>query len=132
MRSTKAVRRASRNPVTLVEDDVLDEAEEPEGDVVRVVCRDCRQPVALTGQDQSLPEHALCPTPWDPFGLTVCPGSGRAVAGEEGALPLPAAAGGEDATRASLPESLDWRLQPFSHAGLGPRPLRAPRLRQAA
>ncbi|AXK33320.1 hypothetical protein DVA86_12315 [Streptomyces armeniacus] len=100
-------------------------------EIFRVDCPECAQPIALLADEEWLPEHALCPTRWDPFGLTVCPGTGRAVAD------APPADGGrgtheEDAAALlTLPAGLDWRKQPFSHAG-GPasRPVRP--VRQAA
>ncbi len=91
--------------------------EEPEtADDFRVVCPDCAQPIALAGPGGALPEHALCPTPWNPFGLTVCAGSGRVVADEKAAVAPVPRAGRDTALLDSLPEGLDWRLQPFSHA----------------
>jgi hypothetical protein len=107
-------------PEEETEVDAGPEAEaEAEGDVVRIACPDCRQPVALAAEALALPVHALCPTPWDPFGITVCPGSGRTVADGAGPPPVPASpAGGQSAARPTLPEGLDWRLQPFSHAAV--------------
>jgi len=91
--------------------------------IVRVSCPECDQPIALLADEEELPEHALCPTRWEPFGLTVCRGSGRS------ALDAPPAAGlssdeEETAALLTLPEGLDWRTQPFSHARRG-RPARA-------
>jgi hypothetical protein len=127
---------------------LLDEADDPDeafdddlGEVVRLHCPDCGQPIAVFTDEDHLPEHALCATPWNPFGLTVCAGSGRAVAE---ARPLPGAesapqAGQEAAGEPglgvllSLPAGLDWRTQPFSHVGgPGSRPLPAPGARLAA
>ncbi|MFH0245336.1 hypothetical protein ACGRHY_23615 [Streptomyces sp. HK10] len=96
-------------------------------EIFRVVCPDCAQPIALLADEEKLPEHALCPTPWNPFGLTVCQGSGRPVedAGPEGS-------GHETreqdaATLLTLPEGLHWRMQPFSHVGgPGTHPMRVP------
>ena len=45
-------------------------------EIFRVICPDCAQPIALLADEEVLPEHALCPSPWNPFGLTVCPGPG--------------------------------------------------------
>ncbi|WP_257578187.1 hypothetical protein [Streptomyces sp. JJ38] len=93
-------------------------------EIYRVRCPRCAQPIALLAGEEELPEHALCASPWNPFGLTVCEGSG-----------LPAASAGavgdgepqeqDAAALLTLPAGLDWRTQPFSHAG-GPssRPLR--------
>lgn len=46
-------------------------------EMYRVVCPDCAQPIALLADEEVLPEHALCASPWNPFGLTVCAGTGR-------------------------------------------------------
>lgn len=48
-------------------------------EMYRVVCPDCAQPIALLADEEVLPEHALCATPWNPFGLTVCAGTGRSA-----------------------------------------------------
>ncbi|WP_326600165.1 hypothetical protein [Streptomyces sp. NBC_01803] len=99
--------------------------EDAEGDLFRVQCPDCASPIALAEPGAALPEHALCQTPWNPFGLTVCPGSGRVVNGDGGTV-VPVTVGGGDsaAVLVALPEGLDWRLQPFSHAQVGVPPLR--------
>ena len=106
--------------------DPEDAFEEESAYVVHLTCPDCGQPITVFAGGQSLPEHALCPTPWNPFGLTVCTGSGRAVeeAGPvEGAGRQPEPEG--MAAVLTLPAGLDWRTQPFSHVG-GPasRPIR--------
>ncbi|MEE1928968.1 hypothetical protein V1J52_12405 [Streptomyces sp. TRM 70351] len=93
-------------------------------EIYRVLCPDCAAPIALLADEETLPEHALCPTPWDPFGLTVCQGSGRAAA-----TARPAGDGEpqeqDAAALLTLPAGLDWRTQPFSHAGgPGSRPVR--------
>jgi hypothetical protein len=88
-------------------------------DIFRVSCPDCGQPIALFAQEDRLPEHALCVSPWNPFGLTVCQGSGRA-ASETTALDGDADQEHGLTALLTLPEGLDWRMQPFSHAG-GPR-----------
>ncbi|MDI5966110.1 hypothetical protein POF50_021750 [Streptomyces sp. SL13] len=94
-------------------------------DIFRVHCPDCARPIALLEGEERLPEHAQCSSPWNPFGLTVCAGSGRTVTDarpldEEGAEAQDAA------VLLTLPAGLDWRTQPFSHAGgPGSRPLRA-------
>ncbi|MFG2526616.1 hypothetical protein [Streptomyces sp. NPDC048516] len=99
-------------------------------EIYRVTCPDCLQPIALLADEDTLPEHALCASPWNPFGLTVCQGSGRTVP------EAPRTAGTLDAQEQdaavllTLPESLDWRRQPFSHlGGPGTRPVRVPRMR---
>jgi hypothetical protein len=97
-------------------------------EIFRVNCPDCAQPIALLADEKVLPEHALCPTPWNPFGLTVCPGSGRAVGDAEpdGVSPEPREQ--DAAALLTLPAGLDWRTQPFSHAGgPGTWPMRVPR-----
>jgi hypothetical protein len=123
MRTEKQA-RTSAEPVVAVE--AVEAEAAPNGayedgtyDIFRVSCPDCGQPIALFAQEERLPEHALCVSPWNPFGLTVCQGSGRA-ASETAALD-----GGADHEHGltallTLPEGLDWRMQPFSHAG-GPR-----------
>jgi hypothetical protein len=108
--------------------------EEDFGDVVRLSCPDCGRPIAVFADEERLPQHALCPTPWNPFGLTVCGGSGRPVAD---ARPADGAAGSGErqdlAALLALPAGLDWRTQPFSHVG-GPesRPISMPEQRLAA
>jgi hypothetical protein len=111
--------------------DGTDEAEDLGGEaefpydaleIVRVSCPECGQPIALLADEEELPEHARCPTRWNPFGLTVCRGSGRPAA--EAAPTGGLLAAEEDAgVLLTLPEGLNWRTQPFSHARR-PRPLR--------
>jgi hypothetical protein len=114
-------------------DDADEAFDEDFGDVVRLYCPDCGRPIAVFADEDRLPEHALCPTPWNPFGLTVCDGSGRAVTE---ARPLPGEEAGQEqelAVLLSLPVGLDWRTQPFSHVGgPGSRPMRVPSQRLAA
>ncbi len=96
-------------------------------EIFRVHCPDCARPIALLADEQILPEHALCPTPWNPFGLTVCAGSGRSVADAKPVDGAEAAAEQDVAVLLTLPAGLDWRTQPFSHAGgPGSRPMRTP------
>ncbi|MFG1806918.1 hypothetical protein [Streptomyces sp. NPDC049040] len=117
------------------EDMDADEAfEEDFGDVVRLSCPDCGRPIAVFTDEERLPQHALCPTPWNPFGLTVCGGSGRAVADARPADGGAGASAQQDlAALLTLPVGLDWRTQPFSHVG-GPesRPIHMPEQRLAA
>ncbi|MFY1676030.1 MULTISPECIES: hypothetical protein [unclassified Streptomyces] len=95
----------------------------------RVVCPDCRQPIALLADEETLPEHALCASPWNPFGLTVCAGTGRDAAEARPADESYAPREGETARVLTLPQGLDWRTQPFSHVGgPGSRPMRRPLL----
>ncbi|MYS24263.1 MULTISPECIES: hypothetical protein [unclassified Streptomyces] len=110
-----------------VEDaDDADEASDEElGDVVRLACPDCARPISVWTDEESLPEHALCPTPWNPFGLTVCAGSGRAVAEARPLAGVERLLEQELAVVLTLPAELDWRTQPFSHVGgPGSRPVR--------
>ncbi|BBA95938.1 hypothetical protein RVR_1016 [Actinacidiphila reveromycinica] len=105
-------------------EDPYDEEGDDFADVVRLACPDCGRPIAVVGDDSVLPSHAVCPNPWQPFGLTVCAGSGRAVADAGAVEPLVLAPVREQPT-APLP--LDWRTQPFSHVGgPGSRPVRVP------
>lgn len=102
-------------------------------DTYRVVCPDCAQSIALLADEDVLPEHALCPSPWNPFGLQVCPGTGRA---SSDAFAASGAAGEQEQEAVlllTLPQSLDWRTQPFSHVGgPGSRPMQIPRMRRPA
>ncbi|WP_433859360.1 hypothetical protein [Streptomyces kronopolitis] len=102
-------------------------------EIYRVTCPDCRQPIALLADEDVLPEHARCPSPWNPFGLTVCQGSGRAVSEApetEDALDTQEQ---DAAVLLTLPAGLDWRRQPFSHVGgPGTRPARVPGMRPRA
>ncbi|WP_230423240.1 hypothetical protein [Streptomyces radicis] len=118
MRTAKPLKRAEPNAFAAEFDIEIADPADDEGDAdpVRVVCSDCARPIALVGSGEQIPEHALCPTPWNPFGLTLCPGSGRAVSGDGAAVAPEAPTGGDTTALVALPESLDWRLQPFSHA----------------
>ncbi|MGB8944823.1 MAG: hypothetical protein WCD21_32010 [Streptomyces sp.] len=96
-------------------------------EMYRVTCPDCAQPIALLADEDVLPEHALCATRWNPFGLTVCPGTGRAAADAEPADETMEAQEQDTALLLTLPQGLDWRTQPFSHVGgQGSRPRRVP------
>ncbi|MCX2926061.1 hypothetical protein [Streptomyces sp. NEAU-W12] len=102
-------------------------------EMYRVVCPDCAQPIALLADEEVLPEHALCATPWNPFGLTVCAGTGRSA---DDARPADESATPQEQDTAlllTLPQGLDWRTQPFSHVG-GPasRPMRVPVIQRHA
>ena len=102
-------------------------------EMYRVICPDCAQPIALLADEEVLPEHALCASPWNPFGLTVCAGTGRRAAeagsADESAEPQEQ----ETALLLTLPQGLDWRTQPFSHVGgPGSRPMRVPVIRRQA
>ena len=120
MRTEKRVRTSEEAVVAAAEETAAEGAyEEDTFDIFRVTCPDCGQPIALLAEEDRLPEHALCASPWNPFGLTVCQGSGRAASE---AAPRDGEAVQEHGLTAllTLPEGLDWRTQPFSHAG-GPR-----------
>jgi hypothetical protein len=139
MRSLKRSRPADRTqsaPGPAIEPDPAAEASKDGDDdtyetyeMFRVVCPDCAQPIALLADEDVLPEHALCPTPWNPFGLTVCAGSGRGAPDAAAADDSLDAQEQDAALLLTLPEGLDWRMQPFSHVG-GPasRPMRMPQM----
>jgi len=119
-----------------VEPDALD-GEEPDAydtfEMYRVFCPDCAQPIALLADEESLPEHALCASPWNPFGLTVCAGTGRAAADARPADETMDVQEQDTALLLTLPQGLDWRTQPFSHVGgPGSRPMRVPVMRREA
>ncbi|MEU9188767.1 hypothetical protein AB0D14_30345 [Streptomyces sp. NPDC048484] len=119
-----------------VEPDALDGEELDAYDtfeMYRVICPDCTQPIALLADEESLPEHALCASPWNPFGLTVCAGTGRAAADARPADETLEVQEQDTALLLTLPQGLDWRTQPFSHVGgVGSRPLRVPVMRSEA
>ncbi|MEV1007028.1 hypothetical protein [Streptomyces sp. NPDC049881] len=134
MRNVKALHRPGPDPVPVEDDEeqLFSDEAEADDDLPRVLCPGCARPVALEEPGGPVPQHAVCPSPFDPFGLTVCPGSGRAAA-DDGVLPLPAASFAvEPVALAALPESLHWRLQPFSHAVRHAARSAAVTLRQAA
>ncbi|MER7827373.1 hypothetical protein ABTX85_32960 [Streptomyces sp. NPDC096097] len=113
-------------PIDGGDGDFLDEIEGFE--IHHAICPDCGQSIALVADEEYLPQHALCLTPWNPFGLTVCAGTGRPASD---ALPtvgmiqpveVPEL---ESVVLSTLPQGLDWRTQPFSHVGgPGSRPVR--------
>ncbi|MGP4111742.1 hypothetical protein ACTWP5_12605 [Streptomyces sp. 4N509B] len=124
MRTVKHERHAGPAGGEVDEEWDAEAATDGDAELVRITCPDCAQPIACADVDEPLPIHALCPTRWDPFGLTVCAGSGRVVGDGAGIRSVATAQrGGEATTRRTLPEGLDWRLQPFSDVG---------RVRQAA
>ncbi|MFE6668483.1 hypothetical protein ACFVFH_33605 [Streptomyces sp. NPDC057697] len=134
MQSLKLTGRTEPDPV---ENDAADEGTVADAydtfEMYRVICPDCAQPIALLADEDVLPEHALCPTPWNPFVLTVCAGTGRAAALSRPADDTLDAQEQETGLLLTLPQGLDWRMQPFSHAGgPGSRPLRVPRMRRDA
>ncbi|GAA3168562.1 MULTISPECIES: hypothetical protein [Streptomyces] len=102
-------------------------------EMYRVVCPDCAQPIALLADEDVLPEHALCASPWNPFGLTVCAGTGRRAAEARPADESFTPQEQDTALLLTLPQGLDWRTQPFSHVGgPGSRPIRVPVMRRHA
>lgn len=118
MRTVKRARPSEAAVVAAMEETPAAEAYESETyEIFRVSCPDCGQPIALLAEEEMLPEHALCASPCNPFGLTVCQGSRRPAAE---AAPLDGDGGlhAHDVTALlTLPAGLDWRMQPFSHAG---------------
>lgn len=131
MQSLKRTGRIEPEPVDLVEADEFDFYDTFE--MFRVVCPDCSQPIALLADEDSLPEHALCPSPWNPFVLTVCAGTGRSATDARPADETLDAQEQDTALLLTLPQGLDWRTQPFSHAGgPGSRPFKVPHLRRQA
>ncbi|MDG4861632.1 hypothetical protein P8605_26195 [Streptomyces sp. T-3] len=102
-------------------------------EMYRVICPDCAQPIALLADEDVLPEHAKCPTPWNPFGLQVCSGTGRLADDAEPADETMEVQEQDTALLLTLPQGLDWRTQPFSHVGgPGSRPMKVTQMRRAA
>ncbi|MGW3953795.1 hypothetical protein ACWEKM_23410 [Streptomyces sp. NPDC004752] len=102
-------------------------------EMYRVICPDCAQPIALLADEDILPEHALCASPWNPFGLTVCAGTGRSATEARSADESFAPQEQDTALLLTLPQGLNWRTQPFSHVGgPGSRPMGMPVLRHLA
>ncbi|MFF1496810.1 hypothetical protein [Streptomyces sp. NPDC058304] len=132
MLNTKRAGRTEPEPVELNETEYADHGEYLEDvdgfEIHHAICPDCGQPIALVADEEYLPEHALCLTPWNPFGLTVCAGTGRPASE---ALPTVGMGIEEpqelEVVLLDLPQGLDWRTQPFSHVGgPGSRPVRMP------
>ncbi|MFF9769607.1 hypothetical protein ACIGXF_16315 [Streptomyces sp. NPDC053086] len=118
-----------------VEPDAFDD--EPDAydtfEMYRVICPDCAQPIALLADEEFLPEHALCASPWNPFGLTVCAGTGRSAADARPADESVEPQEQDTALLLTLPQGLNWRTQPFSHVGgPGSRPMHVPVMRRQA
>ncbi|MEV1046609.1 hypothetical protein [Streptomyces sp. NPDC049916] len=131
MQSLKLTGRTEPEPVDPDEDSTADVYDMFE--MVRVVCPDCAQSIGLPDEEDVLPQHARCLTPWNPFVLTVCAGTGRRVTDALPANEFLELQEQETGLLLTLPQGLDWRMQPFSHAGgPGSRPLRVPRLRHEA
>ncbi|WP_254813026.1 hypothetical protein [Streptomyces cavourensis] len=131
MQSMKLTGRTEPEPVDPDEDEGADVYDMFE--MFRVVCPDCAQPIALLADEDVLPEHARCPSPWNPFGLTVCSGTGRTATDARPADETLDPQEQEAGLLLTLPKGLDWRMQPFSHAGgPGSRPLSVDRMRREA
>ncbi|MYW06003.1 hypothetical protein [Streptomyces sp. SID3343] len=80
----------------------------------RRACPDCGVVLVVDADTAAVPDHAVCPSPQDPFGIRPCPGSGTTVTlaadpivGAPAPTPRPMVT--------VLPVGLDWRAQPFSH-----------------
>ena len=87
--------------------------------------------IALLSEEDSLPEHARVLSPWNPFGLTACAGTGRSASEARSADESVEPQEQETALLLTLPQGLDWRTQPFSHVGgPGSRPMRVPVMRR--
>ncbi|WP_329015743.1 hypothetical protein [Streptomyces sp. NBC_00690] len=131
MQNVRNINRHQPEPLDVAEPGEADELDTYDTfEMYRVICPDCVQPIALLAGEDLLPEHALCPTPWNPFGLTVCSGTGRTAAQARPADENLVAQEQEMGLLLTLPQGLDWRMQPFSHVG-GPetRPVRVPPMR---
>ncbi|GAA3775196.1 hypothetical protein ACFS5L_15660 [Streptomyces phyllanthi] len=118
-------------PVVEPEPEGVEPDDEPDAydafEMYRVICPDCAQPIALLADEEILPEHALCASPWNPFGLTVCAGTGRPAADARSADESVGLQEQDTALLLTLPQTIDWRMQPFSHVGgPGSRPIRVP------
>ncbi|WP_354643636.1 hypothetical protein [Kitasatospora camelliae] len=86
-------------------------------EIVRVHCPACDRPIALVGDEERLPQHAVLPSAWHPFSPAVCPGSG-APTDELPECEEHAEEGTGLEALLTLPAELDWRRQPFSHAAV--------------
>ncbi|WP_030774703.1 hypothetical protein [Streptomyces sp. NRRL F-2664] len=138
MLNTKRTGRSEPEPLASLDsgDDAYPEDGEYPDDVegfeiYHAVCPDCGQSIALVADEEYLPQHALCLTPWNPFGLTVCAGTGRPAADALPSVGAPQTAEAQEPAPfalPALPQGLDWRTQPFSHVGgPGSRPIRVVR-----
>ncbi|WP_033216491.1 hypothetical protein [Kitasatospora phosalacinea] len=111
-------------PSTDQRSDVEDEPEAPFGadqgatdtwETVRVHCPVCDRPIALIGDEERLPQHAVLTSAWNPFQPAICRGTGAPTADLPECEERPERDG--PAHLVALPTALDWRTQPFSHAG---------------
>ncbi|CAO0826669.1 putative protein OS=Streptomyces microflavus OX=1919 GN=G3I39_33810 PE=4 SV=1 [Streptomyces microflavus] len=94
---------------------------------------DCARPIALLADEDVLPEHARCPTPWNPFVLTVCSGTGRVVADARPADETLEPQEQEAALLLTLPRDSTGGCSPSrTPAAPGSRPLRVPLMRREA
>ncbi|MFD8599378.1 hypothetical protein ACFV1L_30685 [Kitasatospora sp. NPDC059646] len=84
-------------------------------EIVRVHCPACDRPIALIGDEERLPQHAVLPSAWNPFQSAICRGTGAPTADLPECVEQPAQDGFDNLV--ALPTALDWRTQPFSHAG---------------
>ncbi|MFE3327088.1 hypothetical protein [Streptomyces sp. NPDC059176] len=133
MQSVKRTGRTEPEPVDSVGSHEDGEDFYDTFEMYRVICPDCAQPIALLADEDVLPEHALCPTPWNPFVLSVCAGTGRPAADARPADETREVQEQDTSLLLTLPQGLDWRMQPFSHVGgPGSRPIRVPVVRRAA
>ncbi|CAM5329023.1 hypothetical protein AB0M94_37030 [Streptomyces xanthochromogenes] len=140
MQNPKRTGRTERERGELEPVDIGDLVDDEDGldaydtfEMYRVICPDCAQPIGLLADEEELPEHALCPSPWNPFVLTVCAGTGRPATEAKAADETLEVQEQDTALLLTLPQGLDWRTQPFSHVGgPGSRPLRVPQMRRAA
>jgi len=109
------------------DDGDAEEFDDHDTEVYRVICPECAQPIALLPDDEVLPQHARCASPWNPFGATVCSGTGRKASDARPASETFTPQEEKTAVVLTLPQGLDWRMQPFSHVGgPGTRPMRVP------
>ncbi|MEV7216965.1 hypothetical protein AB0O31_28220 [Kitasatospora cineracea] len=120
-------------PSTDLRSDVEDEPGAPEAsfgtdpgaadtwEIVRVHCPECDRPIALIGDEERLPQHAVLTSAWNPFQPAICRGTGAPTADLPECEEQPEQDG--PANLVALPTALDWRTQPFSHAGAH-RPVR--------
>ncbi|MFE0458886.1 hypothetical protein ACFW1A_06440 [Kitasatospora sp. NPDC058965] len=98
-------------------------------EIVRVICPECQRAIALVGDEEQLPQHAVLRTAWHPFSPALCPGSGLPADDLDELEPEAGVdQAGTLAKLLSLPAELDWRTQPFSHAA-GPGTAAAAALR---
>ena len=91
-----------------------------------MTCPDCGQPIALLADEERLPEHALCASPLESVRADGLPGVGAGGV-RSGVSGVELGHEQDVAALLTLPAGLDWRMQPFSHAGrYGARPVPEP------